>query len=318
LVKNYVTLHGGNISCSSQENVGSTFQVVIPFKSISGKSVATNGSPDISITSSDIKYFSPQTESEIENQTSKEMKVLIVEDNDDLLNFMKATLSKDFKVFTAVDGEKAWEFISEQIPDLVVSDIMMPKMNGFELCKIMKSTYETSHIPIVLLTALSETTDQSHGLGLGADDYLTKPFDMNLLIQRIKSIIRNREVVREKALKLIKGDSNEHILKNELNDKFIKKMLEVAKANISNTEFDKEEFASAMNVSSSLLYKKIKSLTDQSPGDFIKTIRLNQAVELLQSKNYTVTEVSELCGFTSLTYFGIVFKKQFGKSPSEF
>jgi DNA-binding response OmpR family regulator/two-component sensor histidine kinase len=317
LVKNYVAMHSGNISCSSQENVGSTFQVVIPFKSISGKSVATNTSSDISITSNDIKYISQQTESDTEIQTSKEMKVLIVEDNDDLLNFMKATLSNDFKVFTAVDGEMAWEFISKQIPDLVVSDIMMPNMDGFELCKIMKSTYETSHIPIVLLTALSEKTDQLHGLGLGADDYLTKPFDMNLLIQRIKSIIRNRKVVREKALKLIKGDSNEHILTNELNDKFVKRMLEVAMANVSNAEFDKDEFASTMNVSSSLLYKKTKSLTDQSPTDFIKTIRLNHAVELLHSGKYTVTEVSELCGFASLTYFGIVFRKQFGKSPSE-
>ena len=140
---------------------------------------------------------------------------------------------------------------------------------------------------------------------------------MNLLIQRIKSIIHNREVVREKALKLIKGDAVEKIVLNEHNDKFIKKIMEVAKANIGKTEFDKDEFASAMNVSSSLLYKKIKSLTDQSPTDFIKTIRLNHAVEMLKSKKYTVTEVSELCGFASLTYFGIVFKKQFGKSPSE-
>ena len=164
----------------------------------------------------------------------------------------------------------------------------MPNMDGFELCKKMKSTYETSHIPIVLLTALTEKTDQLHGLGLGADDYLTKPFDMTLLIQRIKSIIRNREVIREKALKIIKGDPNEHILTNEHNDKFVRKMLEVAMANISNSEFDKEEFASAMNVSSSLLYKKIKSLTDQSPSDFIKIIRLNHSVELLQSGKYTV------------------------------
>jgi response regulator RpfG family c-di-GMP phosphodiesterase len=144
----------------------------------------------------------------------------------------------------------------------------------------MKSTYETSHIPIILLTALSEKTDQLQGLGLGADDYLTKPFDMNLLAQRIKSIIRNREVVREKALKLIKGEPTEQILTNELNDKFVKKMLEVAWANIANPEFGKDEFASSMNVSTSLLYKKIKSLTDQSPTDFIKTVRLNQAVEL--------------------------------------
>ena len=317
LVKNYVMMHRGSISCSSQENIGSTFQVNIPFKSVSGMSMATNSFTDIPAVSSHVLDDSQQTGYEADIQTSKEMKVLIVEDNDDLLKFMKTALSNDFKVFTAVDGEKAWAFISNQIPDLVVSDIMMPKMDGFELCKIMKSTYETSHIPIVLLTALSENSDQLHGLGLGADDYLTKPFDMNLLIQRIKSIIRNREVVKGKALKLIKGDSSEHILKNELNDKFVKRMMEVSMSNVANTEFDKEEFASAMNVSSSLLYKKIKSLTDQSPTEFIKTVRLNHAVELLQSGKYTVTEVSELCGFASLTYFGIVFRKQFGKSPSE-
>jgi signal transduction histidine kinase/DNA-binding response OmpR family regulator len=317
LVKNYVTMHGGNIVFSSQEDVGSTFQVVIPFKTISGESGVASKPSDISILPNFVSDSTQHAASENEIQASKEMKVLIVEDNDDLLAFLKSTLSDDFMVYTAVDGEKAWEFISKQIPDLVVSDIMMPNMDGFELCKIMKSTYETSHIPIVLLTALSEKTDQLHGLGLGADDYLTKPFDMNLLIQRIKSIVRNREVVREKALKLIKGDSTEHILANDLNDKFVKKMLEVVWANISNTEFDKEEFSSAMNVSSSLLYKKIKSLTDQSPTDFIKTVRLNHAVELLQSRKYTVTEVSELCGFASLTYFGVVFRKHFGKSPSE-
>jgi len=317
LVKNYVDMHGGNISCTSQENIGSTFQVVIPYKSISRESGSANVPAVTPIVSSQDNEVALPAEFKAEVGASKEMKVLVVEDNDDLLNFMKVALSNDFKVFSAVDGEKAWEFISKHMPDLVVSDIMMPNMNGFELCKLMKSTYETSHIPIVLLTALSEITDQLHGLGLGADDYLTKPFDMNLLTQRIKSIIRNRKIVREKALKLINSDASEHILENELNDKFVKKMLEVARANIANVEFDKDEFASAMNVSSSLLYKKIKSLTDQSPTDFIKTIRLNHAVELLQSRKYTVTEVSELCGFTSVAYFSTVFRKHFGKSPSE-
>ena len=317
LVKNYVTMHDGSISCNSQENVGSTFQVVIPFKSTYVELVAANALSDMQIGSGNTAEVSLPTEPANELATSKEMKVLIVEDNDDLLNFLKRALSDDFKIYTAVDGEKAWGFVQKQIPDLVVSDIMMPNMDGFELCKIMKSTYETSHIPIVLLTALSEKTDQLHGLGLGADDYLTKPFDMNLLIQRIKSIIRNREVVREKALRLITVRSSEHILDNELNDKFVRKMLEVAQANISNVAFDKDEFAAAMNVSSSLLYKKIKAFTDQSPTDFIKTVRLNHAVELLQSGKYPVTEVSELCGFASVAYFSTVFKKHFGKSPSE-
>jgi AraC-like DNA-binding protein len=156
------------------------------------------------------------------------------------------------------------------------------------------------------------------GLGLGADDYLTKPFDINILLQRIKSIIRNREVVREKAFKIIKGESADPaILENVLNDKFLKKIVEVARENISNSGFSKDEFASSVNMSSSLLYKKIKSLTGLSPTDFIKTIRLDHALTLMQSREYTVTEVSELCGFASVGYFSTVFKKHFGKSPTE-
>ena len=318
LVKNYVTMHNGSISCSSQENVGSTFQVVIPFKPISSKSEIINSLSDIPIPKSPVEDLIHHTESENVVQASKEMKILIVEDNDELLNFLKSTLSLDFKVSTAVDGEKAWELISRQIPDLVVSDIMMPNMDGFELCKLMKSTYETSHIPVVLLTALSEKTDQLHGLGLGADDYLTKPFDMSLLLQRIKSIIHNREVVRGKAFKLINGESADPVIHvNEHNDKFIKNILRVARENISNSEFSKDEFASLVNMSSSLLYKKTKSLTGLSPTDFIKTIRLDHALSLIQSRKYTVTEVSELSGFTSVAYFSTVFRKHFGKSPTE-
>jgi len=205
------------------------------------------------------------------------------------------------------------------MPDLIVSDVMMPRMDGFELCKLIKSTYETSHIPVILLTALSGKTEQLYGLGLGADDYLTKPFDMTLLVQKIKSIIRNREVVKDKALKLIKGtvNENEQILANEHNDQFVKKILEVIRANMANTEFGKEDFASAMNVSTSLLYKKIKSLTNQSPTDFIKMVRLDHALELLHSHKYSVTEVSELCGFSTIGYFSTVFKKHFGKSPTD-
>ena len=318
LVKNYVTMHGGNISCDSQENVGSAFKVVIPFKEVSEeetvvKAEATETVPFV------IAEVEPTLEAQQEDLRKREMRILIVEDNDDLRNFMQFPLQADFEVLLAEDGVEAWDIIQKEMPDLIVSDVMMPNMDGFELCRLMKSTYETSHIPIILLTALSGKAEQLHGLGLGADDYLTKPFDMTLLAQRIKSIIRNREAVKEKALKLIKGTSanNEQILTNELNDKFVKKMLEVVRANMANSEFGKEDFAAEMNVSSSLLYKKVKALTDQSPTDFIKTVRLDYALELLQSSKYTVTEVSELCGFSSIGYFSTVFKKHFGKSPTE-
>jgi len=318
LVQNYVTLHGGSISCSSQENIGSTFQIVLPYKEVPIEKKELK--PILNNVSAfpEEKDISPQTTSIQSGGYPKGMKVLIVEDNDDLRNFMFSAFSQKFNVFTAEDGVKAWEIIRKQTPDLVVSDIMMPNMDGFELCKLMKSTYETSHIPIILLSALTEKTEQLHGLGLGADDYLTKPFDLGLLIQRIKTIIHNREVVREKAFKLIKGESTDlAIHENELNDRFLKKIAEVAQANISNSEFSKDEFASLMNISASLLYKKTKLLTGLSPTDFIKTIRLVRALELLQSRRYTVTEVSDLCGFARVGYFSTVFKMHYGKSPTD-
>jgi len=318
LVKNYVEMHDGKISFVSQENVGSTFKIVIPFKEVSDEN--EKSSEEINETELYVvKDVDVQPLLQKDELPKQEIRILIVEDNDDLRNFMQYPLQANFDVVLAKDGVEAWNIIQKQMPDLVVSDVMMPNMDGFELCRLMKSTYETSHIPVILLTALSGKAEQLHGLGLGADDYLTKPFDMTLLVQRIKSIIRNREAVKDKALRLIKGsdNNNEQIFTNELNDKFVKKMLEIVRENIANIEFGKEDFASAMNVSTSLLYKKVKSLTDQSPTDFIKVVRLDYALELLHTHKYTVTEVSELCGFSSIGYFSTVFKKHFGKSPTE-
>jgi signal transduction histidine kinase/ligand-binding sensor domain-containing protein/DNA-binding NarL/FixJ family response regulator len=310
LAKNYVTLHGGTISCVSQENIGSCFKITVPFKEVAEKNNPVR-------TTESIPISGPAQPVPQEPVKKTEMHILIVEDNDDLRNFMQYPLMDTFDVQTAEDGEQAWKIIQEQMPDLVVSDIMMPNMDGFELCRRIKSTYETSHIPIVLLTALTGNAEQLHGLGLGADDYLTKPFDMPLLLQRIKSIIRNRSTIREKALKLIKRNGDETILTNELNDKFLKKALDVIHANMANENFGKNEFASAMNVSSTLLHTKIKSLTGQSPANLVRSIRLNHALELLQSQKYTVTEVSEMCGFSNIGYFSMAFKNHFGKPPTK-
>ncbi len=228
--------------------------------------------------------------------------LLIVEDNEDLKEFLQQSLQSRYKIATAKDGAEAWDMIQTKIPDLVISDIMMPHMDGFELCRLIKSTFETSHIPVILLTALNEKSQQLQGLGLGADDYLTKPFDMRLLHQRISTIIQNRKIVREKALRLIDEEEGKSVYLNELDDQFVKKAVSVVHAHMDNAQFNKDTFASEMNVSSSLLYKKIKSLTDLSPIDFIKSIRLNHALKLIQSGKYTITEVSELCGFSSVKY----------------
>src|SRR5690606_7265883 len=150
--------------------------------------------------------------------------------NDDLKEFLKQSLHTKYRISTAKDGEEAWEIVQKKMPDLVISDIMMPNMDGFELCRLLKSTFETSHIPVILLTALNEKSKQLEGLGLGADDYLTKPFDMTLLNQRIANIIQNRKIVREKALRLIDGEENESVYLNELDDQFVKKAVTVVNA----------------------------------------------------------------------------------------
>lgn len=201
-------------------------------------------------------------------------------------------------------------------PDLIVSDIIMPHMDGFELCRKIKSTYETSHIPVILLTALSGKPDQLHGLDLDADNYLVKPFDMSLLASRIGSIIRNRRMVFEKAIRTRQNDEPP-IVSNHINDEFIRKAIACVHDNIANENFGKEDFASALALSPSLLYKKIKALTNLSVVEFIRSIRLNYAMEKLCSGEFNVTEVSEMCGFSTPAYFSKVFKEYFGKTPTE-
>ena len=317
LVKNYVAMHNGTISLESKENEGSRFHITIPYKEVPTLSPSLANE----VHQADIEeYHTPveqETITESHTATDQRDSLLIVEDNETLQEFLQQSLQHSYKIDAAKDGEIAWSMIRKRVPDLIISDVMMPNMDGFELCRLIKSTYETSHIPVILLTALNEKSQQLQGLGLGADDYLTKPFDMTLLNQRILTIIQNRKIVREKALRLIDEEENEPIYMNELDDKFVKKAVSVVNANMDNTQFNKDTFASAMNVSSSLLYKKIKSLTDLSPIDFIKSIRLNHALKLIQTGTYTVTEVSELCGFSSVKYFSAAFKAYFGKSPSK-
>lgn len=257
LVKNYISLHGGRVTCESQQNEGSIFQVIVPFrKQEEGFGKKEDAKQSINIYQP--VNHTPLVPKEADVVGGPKMKVLIVEDHDYLREFLKSALQNEFVVYMAEDGEKAWDVIVKTTPDLVVSDIMMPNLDGFELCRKMKSTYETSHIPLILLTALAGKAQQLQGLRLGADDYLTKPFDVTLLQQRIKTIVQNREAIRSKALKMIKFDDSEIVLENELNDKFLKKMVEVVRENVPNSQFSKNDFAAAMNVSPSLLYKKLR------------------------------------------------------------
>lgn len=305
LVKSYIELHGGSVSFSSQLNHGSVFTITVPITIVGTKQakrrigkIQTSKDENVRTTLSDIT-------------------LLIVEDNDNLLRFMRDTLADEFSITTATNGNEAWQAIMQQQPDIVISDIMMPEMDGFELCRLLKSTFETAHIPIILLTALSGRAEQLQGLGLGADDYLTKPFDMDILRLRLKTLVRNRQLTKSKIINSLSHGTPVE-LGNKQNDEFVQKLHLTVKENMGNSDFDKEQFAAAMNVSSSLLYKKIKTLTDLSPTDFIKTARLEYALQLLKAKKYNITEISEMCGFASAAYFSTVFKKQYGVAPSDY
>ena len=251
----------------------------------------------------------------VSDAIQKRNHLLIIEDKDGLLAMMPHISEEEFTVSTADNNSAAWESVCMRMPDLVVSEIMLPCLDGFEFCRLMKSTGKTEHIPVILVTALADKGKQLHAFYLGADDYLIKPFDMDILLQRIRSIIKNREVISERALRQFMLN-NEIALEDKLNNKFLKKAAEVVRTQISNPDFDKNQFASAMHVSSSLLYKKIKAITHLSPVNYIKAVRLVHALGLLQTRKYTVIEVSELCGFSSIGYFSMVFKKYFGKPPS--
>ncbi len=308
-VKRYVDVHRGTVVFESEEGKGTTFEIKLPRR--------INAAPENDKVN-DTVVAAPLSDGASEEKViDDDMLVLVVEDNAALRDFLVRALQNRFKVAAVADGQEAWERIADMQPDLVLSDVMMPRMDGFELCKLIKTTYATSHIPVILLTAREDKESQMHGLELGADNYLVKPFDMELLAGRIASIIQNRRNVAKKTMDVNTDEEETPIVENGINDEFLKKAVECVKANITNEAFGKGDFASAMMISQSLLYKKIKALTDMSVVEFIRSIRLNYAMSLLKGGSYNVTEVSEMCGFSSSAYFSRVFKDYFGKSPSE-
>lgn len=309
LVKKLVEIHGGSIKFDSKENEGTTFEITIPTHSVNIPEEKENINSRSTIENPDYP-----------DAYAEEMNILIVEDNDDLREFIRKSLCNKFNINVASDGDSAWEYIKENLPDLVVTDVMMPGMDGFELCRLIKTTFETSHIPVIILTSLADQDNELRGIGIGADDYITKPFDIKSISQRISSIISNRRAIGNKymqnAVRKPTGSLSPDLV-NTLNDTFVKQATEVIMNNIENSTFGKDDFAKDMGVSTSLLFKKIKSLTGMSVVDFIKTIRLEQALKLMEDPKLSISDVAYKCGFSSVGYFSTVFKKQFGYTPTE-
>jgi DNA-binding response OmpR family regulator len=242
--------------------------------------------------------------------------VLIVDDHPDIRTHVKQNL-KDFRVLEAGDGIAGLNISTEHIPDLIVTDLMMPNMDGVEFCKKLKTDERTSHIPVIMLTAKASVENRIEGLETGADDYITKPFNMRELIIRINNLIEQRRKLRERFSKEVTLQPKD-IAITSADEKFLNRTIEIIENNMGDGDFDVASLREEVGLSHMQLFRKLKALTDQAPGDFIRTIRLKRAAQLMQKKFGNIAEITYEVGFNNLSYFAKCFRDMFGMSPSEY
>lgn len=311
LTKKMTLLHKGEINFSSSEGVGTTFAIKIPISKKNYSSVELiKKEPFLH------NKVITSPESNIKNEKKKN-KLLIVEDNEELRNYLANYLSTEYQVIESANGQLAIEIINKENPDFIVSDVMMPILSGIELCKKLKSDIETCHIPIILLTSLAEREDIIKGLNAGADDYITKPFDLSVLKTKIASIINNRRLYHKKFIEKSAFDEDSTVI-NDLDKKFMTKVIEFIEEKMIQEDFSIDTLSLEMAMSRSVFFKKIKSLTGQSPQDLIRDIKMKKAATLLMEKRYNIGEIAYLTGFPNAKYFSTAFKKYYGKTPSEY
>ncbi len=326
IVKEYITLMQGGISVKSKLNEGTVFLIFLPVTKT--HTIITTETGSVSDNSKDFfsqfdSLSSPTPtikESEISHQKTSPIKkytILIVEDNIDLRKYLHKNISDIYQILEAEDGEAGFNLAHNDLPDLIVSDVMMPIMNGIELCRKLKSEFNTCHIPVVLLTALSDIEDQIIGHESGADAYIPKPFSFSYLKAVISNILENREKLKAKFSTDI-SISAKDISYTDKDQEFIEKATKVVNENIDNSDYDIDQFASHFSLSRSHLFRKLKAITNQSPVEFIRVIRLKTAARSLLMNKNTISEVAYKTGFTSPSYFTHCFKKHFGVSPKEF
>jgi signal transduction histidine kinase/DNA-binding response OmpR family regulator len=332
IAKELVELHHGTINVHSTEGQGTEFIIELPLgdqhlkpdeiidlieESVSPQGPGKIPIPDI--VKAEKKEEEPEEEMEQEITVEKAAKdiIMVVEDSVDMRNYIKSSLEPRYQVVEAIDGRDGIEKASQIIPDLIISDIMMPEIDGYEMCRELKNNRDTSHIPIILLTAKAAEENILQGLELGADDYVTKPFSTHLLCARIKNLVDLRRhlqqtIYREMTLKPVKTSVS------NIDKEFVKDLHEVINKNISDPGFNVEELCKRLYMGRTTLYRKILALTGEPPTEFIRSYRLKRGAELLKSGMGSVLEVAFEVGFSSANYFTKCFKKKFHQLPSSF
>lgn len=313
LVSEYVKLHNGEISVESTLGKGSTFTVLIP---IDNPTYKESKSQDV-IYSGDTLDTVPSKDNAVSAKESNLPLLLIVDDNEDFREFMKSLFIRFYQIVTANDGEEAAQIILDQLPDIILCDVMMPKMDGYELCRKIKSDIRTSHIPIILLTAKSSEENQYSGIEAGADDYISKPFNIDMLTLKISKIIERQKKNQHNFKKKIEISPSEIEIMT-MDEKFVKKAISIVEENMSNADFLVEDLCREMAMSRVYFYKKILALTDKSPSEFIRFIRLKRAANLLEKSQMFVNEIAFQVGFNDPKYFRKYFKEEFGVTPNEY
>ncbi|WP_299547339.1 two-component regulator propeller domain-containing protein [Seonamhaeicola sp.] len=325
--KNLVLLHQGTIDVKSEPHVETVFTVQLPMNKEAYADI-----PEIVIkTADDVDFLVRSSESEIaaisfndelidqdfSNRKSSSPVLLVVDDNDEIRSFIKDALSGDYEVFEADNGKMGLELANKLKPSIILTDVLMPVMDGYELCKTLKTQIDTSHIPVIMLTAKSSQESEIQGAKVGADDYIRKPFDIELLELKLSNIVKQRNDLRKRFNREINLQPKE-VTVTTMDEKFLQKAINIVEENMMNPDFNVEMLVKEMGHSRSGMFVKFKEITGLSPSEFVRNIKLKRAVQLFEQSDYSVKEIMFMTGFNTASYFSKCFKKQFGVVPSEY
>lgn len=325
LVKELLNLLHGTVRVDSKLGEGSSFFVRLP-----GSRDTFDADANAEFILADGENSGSETvvpDNLIEEEEDKETRILIIEDNEELRHFICGVLAREYVVFEAGNGRQGLEMTLSELPDIVISDIMMPEMDGIEYLKQVKGNSDICHIPIILLSAKSSLNDQIQGLEYGADEYITKPFSSAYLKARVDSLLKQRQMLYDYYTSKMREEKDASLMEQlapstpqvtHFDDDFIRNILQSVEENIQNSEFRIDDLAEAMSMSRTVFYRKVKSLMGVSPVDFVKTMRIKRAVQLLEQDELTVSEVGYMSGFTTPQYFSRVFKEAMGCTPKEY